>query len=375
MARSSERYRVLPGHPVREVLRPGARRGARPWVAGLAAVCGSVLLVVFVTVVAPRYLLSWDAPSTPAADRAKAVNDIRTTLLQGLAGVALLIGAFFTWRQLDVSRQSQLTQRFTAAVEQLGSTSPEVRIGAVYALERIARDSPGDRGPIAEVLCSFVKRNGPAAPVGDRPTPRDEAHKGELARTHGGEEPLSQRSPDRQAAMTVLGRRARAPYFQELRLDRTDLRRARLVFADLADADLHYCDLSDSGLNGADLRRADLTGIFLAGAVLIDATLHQADLRTAVLWHVRLEGADLRATDLSGADLTGAVVKGARFELADLRGADLTGTDVTAASLTGAVADATTIWPSGFDAAAAGVLTAGDDAPPLAPQSSHDLPR
>ncbi len=109
--------------------------------------------------------------------------------------------------------------------------------------------------------------------------------------------------------------------------------------------------------------------------MLIDATLHQADLRTAVLWHVRLEGADLRATDLSGADLTGAVVKGARFELADLRGADLTGTDVTAASLTGAVADATTIWPSGFDAAAAGVLTAGDDAPPLAPQSSHDLPR
>ncbi|WP_345546941.1 hypothetical protein [Streptomyces lannensis] len=54
-----------------------------------------MLLVVFVTVVAPRYLLSWDAPSTPAADRAKAVNDIRTTLLQGLAGVALLIGAFF----------------------------------------------------------------------------------------------------------------------------------------------------------------------------------------------------------------------------------------------------------------------------------------
>ncbi|WUD71376.1 pentapeptide repeat-containing protein [Streptomyces sp. NBC_00510] len=334
-----------------------------------------MVLVVFVTVVAPRYLLSWDAPATPAADRAKAINDIRTTLLQGLAGVALLIGAYFTWRQLDVSRQGQLTQRFTAAVEQLGDTSPEVRIGAIYALERIARDSPGDRGPIAEVLCSFVKRTGPAAPLGGRPIPRGEAHKGELARTHGGEEPLSQRFPDRQAAMTVLGRRARTPYFQELRLDRTDLRRARLVFADFADADLHYCDLTDSGLNGADLRRADLTGIFLAGAVLIDATLHQADLRTAVLWHARLEGADLRATDLSGADLTGAVVKGARFELADLRGADLTCTDLSTASLSGAVADVTTIWPTGFEASDAGVIMAGADAPPRAPQSTHDLPR
>ncbi|WUD70225.1 pentapeptide repeat-containing protein [Streptomyces sp. NBC_00510] len=336
---------------------------------------GSVLLVVFVTVVAPRYLLSWDAPATPAADRAKAVNDIRATLLQGLAGVALLIGAFFTWRQLDVSRQGHLTQRFTAAVEQLGSASPEVRIGAVYALERIARDSVADRGPIAEVLCSFVKRTGPAAPLGERPTPRDAARKGELARTYGGEEPLSLRSPDRQAAMTVLGRRARTPYFQELRLDRTDLRRARLVFADLVDADLHYSDLTDAGLNGADLRRADLTGIFLAGAVLINADLRQADLRTAVLWHARLEGADLRAADLSGADLTGAVVKGARFELADLRGADLAGTDPSVAGLTGAVADATTIWPSGFDPTATDVVTAGADAPPLTPQSTHDLPR
>ncbi|MFE2580121.1 pentapeptide repeat-containing protein [Streptomyces sp. NPDC059378] len=334
-----------------------------------------MVLVAFVTVVAPRYLLSWDAPSTPAADRAKAVNDIRTTLLQGLAGVALLIGAYFTWRQLDVSRQGQITQRFTAAVEQLGSTSPEVRIGAVYALERIAHDSPDDRGPIAEVLCSFVKRTGPAVPLNERPTPRNQAHKGELARTHGGEEPLSVRFPDRQAAMTVLGRRAPAPRPQELPLDRIDLRRARLAFADLADADLHYCDLSDARLTGADLGRADLTGIWLAGAVLIDAGLHQADLRTAVLWHARLDGADLRATDLTGADLTGAVVMGARFELADLRGADLTGTDPAMADLTGAVCDATTIWPAGFDAAAAGVVTAPNDAPPLRPQSSHDLPR
>ncbi|MER6922494.1 pentapeptide repeat-containing protein [Streptomyces spiralis] len=342
---------------------------------GLAVVCGSVVLVAFVTVVAPRVLLSWDAPSTPAADRAKAVNDIRGTLLQGLAGVALLIGAYFTWRQLDVSRQGQITQRFTAAVEQLGSASPEVRIGAVFALERIAYDSPDDRGPIAEVLCSFVKRNGTAVPLSERPVPRDEAHKGELARIHGGEEPLSVRSPDRQAAMTVLGRRAPAPRFQELRLDRIDLRGVRLAFADLADADLHYCDLSDARLTSADLRRADLTGIWLAGAALINANLYQADLRTAVLWHARLDGADLSATDLSGADLTGAVVKGARFELADLRGADLTGTDLDATTLTGAVGDATTIWPTGFDAAAAGLVMARSDTPPLRPQSSHELSR
>ncbi|WP_179851862.1 hypothetical protein [Streptomyces sp. Ag109_G2-15] len=98
-----------------------------------------MVLVAFVTVVAPRYLLSWDAPSTPVADRAKAVNDIRTTLLQGLAGVALLIGAYFTWRQLDVSRQGQITQRFTAAVEQLAA--PARKYG-------LARSTPSNASPM-----------------------------------------------------------------------------------------------------------------------------------------------------------------------------------------------------------------------------------
>lgn len=88
MARSSRGQRVLPGHSLREEIPPAPRRVGRSWATGLAVVCGSVVLVAFVTVVAPRYLLSWDAPSTPVADRAKAVNDIRTTLRQGLAGVA-----------------------------------------------------------------------------------------------------------------------------------------------------------------------------------------------------------------------------------------------------------------------------------------------
>ncbi|MFF3336625.1 pentapeptide repeat-containing protein [Streptomyces sp. NPDC002888] len=338
-------------------------------------VCGSLLVVVLVTVVAPRWLLGWEAPATPDAERAKAVNDIRTTLLQGLAALAVLIGAFFTWRQVQVSRQGQITQRFTAAVEQLGSASPDVRLGAVYALERIARDSPDDDATIAEVLCAFVKRSGTTDPFHAWPVPRDAAHKRELALGHREDGPMAVRAVDRQAALTVLGRRPRRPDRQRLTLDWTNLRQVRLPFADLADADLHYSNLAVAGFQGVDLRRAQLTGTWLAGAVLIDALLHQADLRGALLWHARLDGADLRATDLTGADLTGAVLKGTRLDQADLRGADLTGTDPGAAGLLGAVADATTVWPAGFDAAAAGVVTAGEDAPPLRPQSVHDLPR
>lgn len=224
----------LARHPVREEMRPGARHPDRTRLAGVVVACASVVLVALIVVVVSRYLLSWDAPATPAADRAKAINDIRTTLLQGLAGIALLVGAFFTWRQLQVSSQGQITQRFTAAVEQLGSPSPEMRLGAVFTLERIADDSPDDRVRITEVLCAFVKRSGPADPLTARPVARDPAHKHELVRAHGEAQPLPTRSADRQAAMTVLGRRARAGIYHGLSLDRTDLRGVRLPFADLA---------------------------------------------------------------------------------------------------------------------------------------------
>lgn len=50
----------------------------------------------------------------------KAQNDVRATLLQGLGGIVLVVGAFATWQQLAVSREGQITERFTRAIDQLG---------------------------------------------------------------------------------------------------------------------------------------------------------------------------------------------------------------------------------------------------------------
>jgi hypothetical protein len=91
-------------------------------------------LLVGCTLIFPRYLAASDmdhAKVTPT-ELAKARNDVRTTLLQGFGGMVLLLGAYLTWRQtqirraashdeLELSREGQLTDRFTRAVEQLGS--------------------------------------------------------------------------------------------------------------------------------------------------------------------------------------------------------------------------------------------------------------
>jgi hypothetical protein len=53
-------------------------------------------------------------------------------------------------RTLDATRDGQIADRYTKAVEQLGSTTIDVTIGGIYALERIARDSPRDHPTVMD---------------------------------------------------------------------------------------------------------------------------------------------------------------------------------------------------------------------------------
>jgi Pentapeptide repeats (8 copies) len=368
-------HSTLPGHPSREASTPSRPAEPRRWLTPVAVTLIAVAVLSMVLLL-PRYLLSWDLAggAVRPGDRAPAVNAIRSTLMQGLAGVAVLVGAFFTWRQLQVARQGQVTDRYTRAIEQLGQDSPELRVGAIYALERIAGDSAMDRLTIADVLATFIRVRSPLTPGTDeRQRPLDLSAKLAAARSIGPAAPLRDRAPQIQAAITVLGRMPGADKRSRGWLARVDLAGSDLGYGDLAGADLHYSDLSGSFLLGVDLRRADLTGVWFVRAMLDRARLHQADLRSAVLWQARLAGADLRATDLTTADLTGAHLHGTRLDLADLRGADFSGTDFAGATFPGALADDTTIWPSGFDPQQAGVLPA-DEAPPFRPQKwSEDL--
>jgi Pentapeptide repeats (8 copies) len=244
-------------------------------------------------------------------------DDVRANLLQGIAGLLLLLGAFATWRQVQISREGQITERFSRAIEQLGNDKEDVRLGGIYTLERVARDSPGDRPTVQSVLGSYVRTHAPwpvGFPEGPRhPTPTVDR---QLAW-------LLNRAPDVQAAVGVLGRRPRSPAEPQLNLSRVDLRGAFLHNARLSNAQFRHSNLARAHLPGAQLENADLEDV---------------DLRQANLQRVRLTGANLHEAHLQDADLRGADLRGANLQDAQLDGADLTGT----------FADATTVWPEGF---------------------------
>jgi len=195
-----------------------------------------------------------------AAKRLELQNDVRTTLLQGLGGLAVLVGAFFTYRQLHTVREEQVTERFTRVIDQLGHEKQDVRLGGIYALERIANDSPQDRATVVEVLTAFVRDRAPWPPrrpdqLGED-TPINEVP------------PLRVRAMDMQAALTVLGRR-KPPIDPSQRLDLSaiDLRRVDLRGAKLQGADFFQAKLQGAILLEADLRDAHLRAAWMQGAV------------------------------------------------------------------------------------------------------------
>jgi uncharacterized protein YjbI with pentapeptide repeats len=222
--------------------------------------------------------------------------------------VALLVGASFTYRQLQTNRrqlevvqQGQVTERFTRAIDQLGHESLDVRLGGIYALERIATDSPQDRATIAEVLTAFIRGHAPR-----RATPS--GHNGNDVVVEDVPS-LRMRAADVQAALTVLGRRSQ-PIGSAQRLD-----------------------LRTSDLRGADLSDAQFQGVYLSGALLDLAFLRNADLKEAGLFQAELKEADLRNAQLQMADLARANLQGARLGYANLRKARLSEAQLQRADL------------------------------------------
>jgi uncharacterized protein YjbI with pentapeptide repeats len=241
---------------------------------------------------------------------------ISVTALPGLAAVIALIFTSLAIRatgtQLQIAEQGQITDRYNAAISNLGSSSVDVRLGGVYALQRIMQDSPRDQSTVVAVLCAFIRDHAKMATA--RP-PHTSGTQSSVGLTP---------STDVQAALTVVTTRDSAHDGPNTVVDFTG---ANLPGADLFNADLNGAILTDVNLTGADLTDANLNGAILNGAKLNSADLNSADLA----------GADavfgLHLANRAAADLT-TNVKGASFIGANLNNANLTGADLFATKLT-----------------------------------------
>lgn len=295
--------------------------------------------------------------------------------LGGLLSIPLLVmNAFHAERRTRATEESYLTDRIAQAVEKLGSerivwkdnkqsSEPnlEVRMGALYLLERIAKDSPRDHVPITETMCAYIRENANGPHIDEAKTRENERAAAKRLKIKIADLEPSDKAAcltyavpraDVQAAATIIGRRSldaidlevREKYVLDLRgvhLDRIDWSNANLANAIMDGASLNNASLcvtnlrgarlKDASLEGADLFKANLTEAWMSGAKLSNAWLDWAILHGSQLSLAKFQNANFSATELSY-----AAVKNADFTNAKHLGEE---------QLAESVGDASTILP------------------------------
>lgn len=314
---------------------------------------------------------------------------------------SIIGGALLVWRTINYDRQAKaaksqavtaeqgrITDRINKAVENLSALrtvrredgdhvepNVEVRLGAIYALERIAQDSERDHIPIMETLCAYIRENAPSSEAVNTDYIKQHVskilfdrrfllessdpdssveHWRKLARQediyHHVGPPQAPRA-DIQAAATVIGRRSRERIEYEQRQNQRDeaddlgycldLRWTNLQGANLFRARLSRAKLSHSSLDGADLDSAELEQASLVQTSLCKATLRNANLARAYLSMTRFEGAHLALARfdhayLGQANFERSTLWRATIEFADCRYTNFQSADFAEASLRGA---------------------------------------
>ena len=165
-----------------------------------------------------------------------------------------------------------------------GEIPLEIRLGGIYALERISKESEEDYWPIIEILTAYVRKNSPA--------------KRELKENNHTTEPVSIDIQDKENTKSEVSEVKKLPLDIEAIV--TVIRRREKYYGN---GETNSLDLQEVCFQGADLRKANLRRANLKGADLKETKLIDANFREANLKGANLRDAYLMRANLKGADL------------------------------------------------------------------------
>lgn len=173
-----------------------------------------------------------------------------------------------------LARKGQAVARFESAVKLLESRSSAIIVGAVYALDRMAREEKEYKAPVFDVLCELIRE--------------DEEEHLESARKIAVRVIFARTNEGDAMAYPFPGRLMGA------RLSSWDLSGLDFSRAELASADLSHANLQDSVLRGANLSKASIYGLKVNS---------KTSMREVILRGVEVSSGDFKGIDFSGADM------------------------------------------------------------------------
>ncbi|WP_405111178.1 pentapeptide repeat-containing protein [Phaeobacter sp. BS52] len=165
----------------------------------------------------------------------------------------------------------------------------EVRIGSIFALERIARESPDFHIQVMGLLCTYIRLNSPVTGAAKLSFYNRDAENS----AHHGDESSGQCPSlriDIQTALDALGRRSETNIRTQeafanfkLRLNGCNLQGAQITGnwnrADLSDSALEQASFSNASFVETDFRRSRLSKLAMAECSFENAKIERAELR------------------------------------------------------------------------------------------------
>ncbi len=151
----------------------------------------AVIAVAVTALVVTIWLLAIANHANPGTDQANARLDaVRTGLAAG-AGAGAAVGLMLAFRrqhhqeittaQTDHdATERRITELYTKAVEQLGNDKAPVRLGGLYALERLSQDNETQRQTIVNVICAYLRMPFSPQPPVVMPAPNGTADASEV---------------------------------------------------------------------------------------------------------------------------------------------------------------------------------------------------
>ena len=207
----------------------------------------------------------------------------------------------------------------------LGNGVLSVRLGGIYALQRLAKERPEQyHVQIMRLFCAFARQ-----PTEDSRLESDqvEIEPGTL---------LGLRQ-DIEAIILAIGSRAKSRIELERKEDfRLDLRGTVLPGVQFLDLDLSKAMLHHSELPCANFANTNLADAIFDYSDLRGARFHDVKLRGTRFFSANLEGASFENMDLSRVNFDNVHLSDAILASADLSGANLEEAKLTGANVSGA---------------------------------------
>ena len=288
-------------------------------------------LVAVVVAVGPALIVDhWDVLHDGQRDSTSTTIRNFGLLIGGAIAVILAVWrSIVAERQAGTAQQSLLNERYQKGAEMLGNNVLAVRLGGIYALERLAADQPEQyHVQVMKLLCAFARH----------PT-EDEDYQGKLAEHNANPRNLTSPREDTMAAIEAIGSRDDT----RIEIEKSQDFQPNLIGTNLSYAQIRGANLSGTMLNSANLTSAsifsvNLSGAFLRSTIMKNAELYDVDFTDAKAWNVDLSGARMEQRgkplfDLDHANLSPIQLSNGTLSLTQILDADLSGKFIQYANL------------------------------------------